>query len=429
MNDPATAARYFQRAAAVPSPASDAREELQALWSRLVASASAGDKAGEQNRWLDEIEAHAASLHGGKEAANFWAQLGCRLKEGGKHIEAEKAFLKALELHPDDTDTLLQVGLIKLALDDPSSAALYLEKRWVHGHCLEGDEKPVEAEGACLSAPGPDETGVARIPAPRRLPCKLCGGLSRIVFGLPHNKKAGHPIPSEPDDCWYYQCDECNFLFTPALDLANHTEIYDDTYWKNQDPDWYGRVSQTFRLVAMANEMLKERLDQLEILDFGCGVGAFLELGRKDLTLHVWGTDINPPRVGKDWFLEDLGERKFDVITACEVIEHLPNPRAVFAKIRQHLKSPGVFAFQTGQWDPKELGRDWWYLGPHNGHISLYSREGLDFVLRIWEEPIGACGPTMPDARHGCLLSFNPACPRAYAPQVKLGIDGFPATD
>ncbi len=100
---------------------------------------------------------------------------------------------------------------------------------------------------------------------PRVLPCKLCGGNSRVVFGLPHNKKASHPIPGEPDDCWYYQCEECNFLFTPALDHADHTAIYDDIYWTNQDPDWYGRVSQTFRLRLIP-------LSQVA-LDVVCGLG------------------------------------------------------------------------------------------------------------------------------------------------------------
>lgn len=218
---------------------------------------------------------------------------------------------------------------------------------------------------------------------PKTMKCKLCGSPATLRFGLPHNKKAGHPIPDEPDDCFYYQCEACNFLFTPALDANDHTEIYDETYWNNQDPDWYGRVGETFRLVALSNELLRSRLEDLDVLDFGCGIGGFLDLGRRSFGLNVWGTDIIPPKVGKDHFLPQPVEgRKFDVITACEVIEHLPNPRETFSAIRGMLKSPGVFAFQTAQWDPTALDRNWWYLGPHNGHISLYSREGLDHVFK-----------------------------------------------
>jgi SAM-dependent methyltransferase len=211
--------------------------------------------------------------------------------------------------------------------------------------------------------------------------CKICGSASTFKFGLPFNKKANHPIPDEPDDCWYFQCDKCEFLYTRAIDEDVQADIYDDTYWNNQDPDWYGRVSQTLRLVALSNELRQGHLEELEILDFGCGIGGFIESGRSSLNLQIWGTDIIPPKVGKDYVLADLGDRKFDVIVACEVIEHLPDPVTVMKFIRSHLKSPGVFAFQTAQWDPRSLNRDWWYLGPHNGHISLYSAGALDHMF------------------------------------------------
>jgi SAM-dependent methyltransferase len=199
---------------------------------------------------------------------------------------------------------------------------------------------------------------------------------------LPYAKKASHPIPDEPDDCWYYQCERCEFLFSDVIDHHDNTQVYDDTYWENQDPDWYGRVGETLRLVALANEILRSRLDRAEILDFGCGIGGFLEMSRRSFGLNVWGTDINPPKVGGDYFLPDLGKRKFDIIVSCEVIEHLPDPQATFDIIRAHLKPKGVFAFQTAQWDPKTAGRDWWYLGPNNGHISLYSGKSLTRVFK-----------------------------------------------
>jgi SAM-dependent methyltransferase len=211
--------------------------------------------------------------------------------------------------------------------------------------------------------------------------CKLCGSAATLLFGLPAAKMTGGPIPDAPDDCWYYQCERCDFCFTRALDVQDHVEIYDETYWHNQDPDWYGRVSQTLRLAALANELRRGHLPELEMLDFGCGIGAFVEVARRDLGLQVWGHDIIPPKVGQEWFLPALGDRKFDVITACEVIEHLPDPRAIFDLIRAHLKPGGVFTFQTAYWDPTTLGRDWWYLGPGNGHISLYSERGLSYVF------------------------------------------------
>ena len=226
------------------------------------------------------------------------------------------------------------------------------------------------------------------------VPCKICGSRAALAFGLPHTKKSGHPIPDAPDDCWFYQCESCQFLFTPTLDQKGHEDISDDEYWTKQDPEWYGRVGESLRLVGMANELLGKRLDVVDILDFGCGSGGFVERARNQLSMNAWGTDINPPPLAREWFLTDLGDRKFDIITACEVIEHLPDPRGTFELIRKHLKPRGVFAFQTAEWHPAICDRDWWYLGPDNGHISHYSKASFDHLYskmggsrrRLWRE-------------------------------------------
>jgi hypothetical protein len=212
--------------------------------------------------------------------------------------------------------------------------------------------------------------------------CKICGSPASAHFALPRSKKTGFPIPDEPSDCVYYQCGSCKFLFATLFDEADHTEIYDDTYWSDQDPDWYGRVSETLRLVLLANELLHAPSDSMDILDFGCGTGAFVEISRKSLQMNVWGTDIIQPKLGSEYFLHETKGRCFDIIVACEVVEHLPFPQKTFHEIRSLLKSPGAFAFQTAQWDPDAVGSDWWYLGPANGHISLYSREALDVMFR-----------------------------------------------
>lgn len=221
------------------------------------------------------------------------------------------------------------------------------------------------------------QTGIVHAPTPA---CKICGAPTIVKFALPVTKKTGHAIPELPDDCPYFECVRCKFLFSTHLDAADHTEVYGDDYWNNQDPDWYGRVSETLRLVLLANSLLRRAPYELEILDFGCGIGAFLDMAARSLQLEAWGTDIIPPKVGKERFLPQV-DRKFDLIVSCEVIEHLPRPKETFRQLRSWLKPGGAIAFQTAYYDPIACGRDWWYVGPDNGHISLYSPATFDHLF------------------------------------------------
>jgi SAM-dependent methyltransferase len=211
-------------------------------------------------------------------------------------------------------------------------------------------------------------------------PCKICGGATVDVFGLPRSKRTGHDIPDEANDVRYFECRSCRSLFTCALDQDDHTKIYDAEYWKQDDPDWYGKVDQTLRLVMMATELLSKRPDQMEFLDFGCGMGGFVERSRDHLQMKTWGTDIIEPVKAREFFIPDLGSRRFDAIVACEVIEHLPDLAGTLRTLRDHLKSPGVIAFQTAYWDPS-LDRTWWYLGPANGHVTHCSAAGFTHLF------------------------------------------------
>jgi 2-polyprenyl-6-hydroxyphenyl methylase/3-demethylubiquinone-9 3-methyltransferase len=70
---------------------------------------------------------------------------------------------------------------------------------------------------------------------------------------------------------------------------------------------------------------------------------------------------------------------KFDLVTCFETLEHLPNPLDGIAKIVECVAEPGAVFYSTLT-QPDDFdnhGLSWWYVGPRNGHISIFTKQAL----------------------------------------------------
>ena len=141
------------------------------------------------------------------------------------------------------------------------------------------------------------------------------------------------------------------------------------------------------------------------LLDIGCSKGMFMAVARQ-AGWETLGLDFNADAVkfAQDvWGLNALvgnaedfgfGDRKFDLITMWDVIEHLPNPVAFLQTLRGMLKPKGLLAFETpnaASLYAKLRGRSWGW-GPH--HLYYFTPETtekmltqLGFVVRSMETP------------------------------------------
>ena len=113
--------------------------------------------------------------------------------------------------------------------------------------------------------------------------------------------------------------------------------------------------------------------DGRRVLDYGGGNDAFCS--------HLRAAGF-PLAVTYDPFVPDFASPpagKYDLITCFETIEHMPDPVAGIGDIVAHLDEPGLVLFSTmlQPADFDQLGMNWWYVGPRNGHISLFSRSAL----------------------------------------------------
>ena len=84
-----------------------------------------------------------------------------------------------------------------------------------------------------------------------------------------------------------------------------------------------------------------------EVLDLGCGQGAFTKELRKEM--KVFGCDIFPSvsKLGRNFFFHDMEEKptvkKFDSICCLHVLEHVFDYVSFLQNVKKSLKDGGVF--------------------------------------------------------------------------------------
>jgi 2-polyprenyl-6-hydroxyphenyl methylase/3-demethylubiquinone-9 3-methyltransferase len=178
---------------------------------------------------------------------------------------------------------------------------------------------------------------------------------------------AGVPI-------YYRRCGACGFLFTDAFDDWDEhqfkTHIYNNGYLA-ADPDYQtARPIENAGVVAQIWSPLKA---EIRVLDFGGGNDAFCTALRSSgFRMAVTYDPMVPEHASRP-------EGKFDLVTCFETLEHLPDPVAGVAKIIEFVAEPGMIFYSTltQPADFDNHGLSWWYVGPRNGHISIFTKQAL----------------------------------------------------
>lgn len=180
--------------------------------------------------------------------------------------------------------------------------------------------------------------------------CKICKSGTDIV----HDAQYGID---------YYACPACEFLFMDDAHLLSQDEERDQYAKHENTPDNEGYV-----------RMFREFLDVVtphhpsiqSALDFGCGPGPVLAG-----LLEEQGFDVDV----YDPFFAPNGNyhrKKFDLITATEVFEHLVEPIKTFSHLADRLNPGGILALMT-LFHPNDsvTFQDWWYRRDPT-HIAFY---------------------------------------------------------
>ncbi|KAF0166257.1 MAG: putative 3-demethylubiquinone-9 3-O-methyltransferase [Rhodocyclaceae bacterium] len=218
----------------------------------------------------------------------------------------------------------------------------------------------------------------------QELSCPVCSDACSLLDVVDFNKSceeargkflglAGIPV-------YYALCGKCGFCFAPELAAwpleKFEEEIYNDQY-VNVDPDYVDARprANAGNLIAMFGD----RAHSIRHLDYGGGSGLLAGLLRES----GWQSVSYDPFVDRSMSVEQIGE--FDLVTAFEVFEHVPDVQGLMGNLRSLLAPNGLVVFSTllsdGNLQPRQR-ISWWYASPRNGHISLFSRSSLAILAQ-----------------------------------------------
>lgn len=184
-------------------------------------------------------------------------------------------------------------------------------------------------------------------------------------------------------------CRICRTIYTSRVPSQNEAENYDEYY--NAD-----NLSTPAFIRMRVKEIVGEfapyrRLNRL--LDVGFGSGTILHAAR-DLGWAASGQEVSRPaaeqakKQGFDVFhgmLEDakFADGYFDVITASEIIEHLPEPQMTLNEIARILRPGGLLWATTPSARSisfRLMRENWTVISPPE-HTQLYSKKGIGKLL------------------------------------------------
>jgi len=248
-----------------------------------------------------------------------------------------------------------------------------------------------------------------RPPSTEPSPCKICGAAAALFGVVDFNRSCEdfrrRPLPLAGVAVYYRRCGFCGFLFSDGFDdwppaaFARH--IYNDGY-AAVDPD-YAETRPVANAATVGRLFARDKA-RLRILDYGGGAGRLAQLLRADGFLAAETYDPFVPAFAR------LPAAVFDVVTCFETLEHLPDPNAGIAAIAARVAPSGLVLLTTlvQPADFDKQGMSWWYIGPRNGHISLFSRRALaqawrrhGFKLGSYDDNTHIAFRALPDfARH-----------------------------
>jgi SAM-dependent methyltransferase len=185
-------------------------------------------------------------------------------------------------------------------------------------------------------------------------------------------------------------CRACGTLYAHYANGAGQSEDY-DAYYHEANLTVPAFIDKRLDEIVAAFAPYRQ---SKRLLDVGCGAGTILQAARR-AGWAAEGIEVSRPAVehvraaGFKAFHGELAAAhypagSFDVVTASEVLEHLPDPQPMLVEIARILRPGGLFWGTTPHGrglSARALGLKWSTISPPE-HLQLFSLGGLRRLLK-----------------------------------------------
>ena len=163
----------------------------------------------------------------------------------------------------------------------------------------------------------------------------------------------------------YYQCSNCQLVFVPPeqhLSAEQEKREYDR---HQNDAGDLGYRRFLNRLLTPLEACLTPGAKGL---DFGAGPGPTLSVmfEERGYPMEIYDPFYAPGR--------DVLRRRYDFVTATEVLEHLSSPRQVMAQLSEMLEPGGYLGFMTKRVKNHAAFTHWHYIQDPT-HVAFFSQD------------------------------------------------------
>jgi len=211
--------------------------------------------------------------------------------------------------------------------------------------------------------------------------CIVCKNQDKNLFSVKYQK----------DNCSIVECKTCSFHFIPPF----YRKKIDYTKYKSQEVA--EEVKKADVWIKIQRNLLRYKLihryrNDGSVFDVGAGFGHFLLTG-KQLDHEVFGVELSQANVNfvrnvlninieNDSFLNIGEEKKYDIITLWDVLEHIDEGDKFIEKASRIINKGGYLFIQVPQIDSffaSLLKEKWWAMGLD--HVNYFSKKTIKKLL------------------------------------------------